>query len=156
MLRIIIEKGDPQGAVFVLHEGENLLGRSRAANIRVNAPDVSGRHAEILVDRDKATLRNLSQFGTCVDGHLVSGDTVLVSGQSIEIGKGTLLRLSDDPAAAMAEDGTRGLDKGQQTSMPSQMGDQQTLPATLDGRGSDKQGGAPIGSISLDKPQARP
>lgn len=156
MLRIIIEKGDPQGAVFVLHEGENLVGRSRAANIRVNAPDVSGRHAEILVDRDKATLRNLSQFGTCVDGHLVSGDTVLVDGQSIEVGKGTLLRLSDDPDAAMGEDGTRGLDKGQQTSMPSQMGDQQTLPATLDGRGSDKQGDAPIGSISLGKPQARP
>ena len=157
MLRIIIEKGDPQGAVFVLHEGENLVGRSRAANIRVNAPDVSGRHAEIHVDKDKVTLRNLSQFGTCVDGHLVSGDTVLVDGQSIGVGKGTLLRLSDDPDAAMAEDGARGLDKGQQTSMPSQMGDQQTLPATLDGGGSDKGvGGAPIGGISLDKPQARP
>src|SRR5690606_1982638 len=105
MLRLIVEKGEPAGAVFDLAPGEATLGRSRSAACRLPAPDISGMHAVIRVAAGAVRLENLSQFGTRVDGAPVSGTVALAPGQLIEIGRATVLRVADAAAAGEAPTG---------------------------------------------------
>ena len=109
MLRLIMEKGEPAGAVFVLKTGENTLGRSHSAMLQLTSPDVSGLHARIQVKDGVARLENLSQFGTRLDDVPVSGLVALTSGQRLAIGKATVLlfQKSEDPAGDCAPSRTR-------------------------------------------------
>lgn len=100
MLRLIVEKGEPAGAVFELAPGETILGRSRSAACRLLASDVSAAHAVIRVTDNDAHLENLSQFGTQVDGVSVSEKVVLTPGQRIAIGRATVLRVDEDGGAS--------------------------------------------------------
>lgn len=97
-LSVIVEKGDPRGAVFVLKPGENLVGRSSAAGVRLASPDISGQHAKITVSGATAVIENLSRFGTRVDEVDVSGRVALVSGQRILLGKATVLLFQGEAA----------------------------------------------------------
>ena len=91
MFRLTVEKGEPKGAVFELKPGENTLGRSRASGVHLQSPDVSGLHARIQIAGGVASLENLSQFGTRVNGRPVTGEVSLSTGQRIEVGKTTVL-----------------------------------------------------------------
>jgi len=108
MFKLTVEKGEPAGAVYELRPGENTLGRSRSAAIRLSAPDVSGLHARIHVAGDGARIENLSQFGTRIDGVPVTGEVALADGQRIEVGKATLLRVGLAAAEAEAKTGEGG------------------------------------------------
>ena len=98
MFKFCVEEGEQRGSVFALREGENLLGRSHKAQIRLRAPDVSGEHAQITVQGQAVTLRNLSSQGTWVEGERLkgAGETPLRAGQKIRVGKHTVLRLSEE------------------------------------------------------------
>lgn len=104
MFRLIVEKGEPAGAVYELKPGEATLGRSRAATFRLASSDVSGHHARIRVEGGAARLENMSQFGTRLNGQPVSAPVELAAGQKIEIGKATVLRVEGAPDAAPAAD----------------------------------------------------
>ena len=108
MLRLIVEKGEPAGAVFDLAPGETTLGRSRSSTCHLLASDISAAHAVIRVADNDAQLENLSQFGTRVNGLEVSGKVALALGQQIEIGRATVLRVADDgeTSAPSIGDGT--------------------------------------------------
>jgi len=108
MFRLIVEKGEPAGAVFDLAPGETTLGRSRSATCRLPAPDISGTHAVIRVAEGAARIENLSQFGTRVDGAPVSGTVALAPGQRIEIGRATVLRVAGAAAAPAAGEAPTG------------------------------------------------
>jgi hypothetical protein len=100
MLRLTLEQGAPAGAVFVLKPGENLLGRSHSAAVRLGSPDISGTHAKITVSGDEAVLENLSRFGTRVNEASLTSPVTLVSGQRIALGRETVLLFSRDSAVA--------------------------------------------------------
>ncbi|MEG1980111.1 MAG: FHA domain-containing protein, partial [Victivallaceae bacterium] len=57
LLKITSEKN--HGEEFLLNVGENLVGRSRSANIRVFNEDVSGKHFVVEILQNSVILHNL-------------------------------------------------------------------------------------------------
>ena len=77
-----------EDSVLVLQRGENVLGRSEDASVRIDAPGVSRRHARIVVGDDGATLEDLaSKNGTFVGERLVEEPTALHDGDRLRLGR---------------------------------------------------------------------
>lgn len=75
------------GLDFTLKRGENLIGRSSGADIRVNLTQVSRLHARIVVEGRAATVEDMgSKNGTYVNGELISSPTRLELGDEIALG----------------------------------------------------------------------
>jgi DNA-binding winged helix-turn-helix (wHTH) protein len=71
----------------VLVPGENVLGRSRGATVRVDSPKVSRRHAVIRVSGLTSTLEDCgSRHGTFLGGHRVTTPVPLSDGDEISLG----------------------------------------------------------------------
>lgn len=76
---------------FVLHRGENLLGRDPEAAVYIDHASVSRRHARISVDSARAVLEDLaSRNGTFLDGRKIEAPTELRHGAIIGLGPITL------------------------------------------------------------------
>ena len=76
---------------FALESGENLLGRDPGAQVRVDHPSVSRRHARIVLRSGRATLEDLeSRNGTFVNGLRLDAPTELGHGAVIGLGPITL------------------------------------------------------------------
>jgi hypothetical protein len=70
-----------------LHDGENVLGRTREAVVWIPSPQVSRRHARIVVTGGSATVEDLgSKNGTYVDDRPVDRPIALTDGDSIRVG----------------------------------------------------------------------
>ncbi len=70
-----------------LNEGENLIGRTRTARIRLDASGVSRRHALIEVHGEEAVVHDCgSKNGTSVKGNKIDAPLPLVDGDEIKIG----------------------------------------------------------------------
>ena len=70
-----------------LATGETFFGRDKSV-VWIDDPSVSRRHARIVVDGDRATIRDLgSKNGTIVNGAPVDGDRDLADGDEIQIGR---------------------------------------------------------------------
>jgi len=66
---------------FPLRDGDHIVGRDRDANIHLDSPDVSRRHARLVVHGSSATLEDLgSKNGSFVRGIRITGPTPLESG----------------------------------------------------------------------------
>ncbi len=59
MPRLIIRKGDDKGKAFELHEGLNTLGRAEGNTIILSDGSISSNHAEIFVEGEHLTIRDL-------------------------------------------------------------------------------------------------
>lgn len=80
---------------FFLESGDNFLGRDPAAQIRVDHPSVSRRHAKIVLRAGHATLEDLdSRNGTFVNGRRLDTPTELEHGAVIGLGPITLTFVS--------------------------------------------------------------
>jgi pSer/pThr/pTyr-binding forkhead associated (FHA) protein len=90
---------------FVLHPGENTIGREPGCTVCINDASVSRGHARITVDDQRATLEDLeSKNGTSVMGEPITGPTVLKDGDEVEFGhvKGWfIVDAADDPPTTM-------------------------------------------------------
>ena len=72
---LIVQAGTPDAAVFILTKHFYILGQSPNAGIVIDNFYVSRRHAEIIVERGRAWIRDLgSKNGTFVNGERV-GET---------------------------------------------------------------------------------
>jgi DNA-binding winged helix-turn-helix (wHTH) protein len=82
------------GAKLVrLHQGENIIGRDPDAAVVIDSPDVSRRHARLILTGDAVTLEDLgSKNGTFVKGERVTTATVVGDGDEVTVGR-TLLVL---------------------------------------------------------------
>ena len=68
--------------------GEYVIGRGAEADIRLDVPLLSRKHARLTVRENDGVIEDLgSSNGTLLDGQPVTRATVLRSGQSIEIGR---------------------------------------------------------------------
>ena len=85
--------------VTVAFRGSVLVGRSHVVEIRVKESDVSGKHLEIFKDGDGFLARNLSRFGSTVDGVVLSAaSTVPVRvGSVVELGAQVRFRIDALP-----------------------------------------------------------
>lgn len=76
---------------IALTEGENIIGRETTAQVVLDSPRVSRRHATVTVAGSAARLEDLgSRNGTSVDGVRVSAPLLLSDGSEITIGGMTL------------------------------------------------------------------
>jgi DNA-binding winged helix-turn-helix (wHTH) protein len=88
-------------SVFVLQPGDNVLGRSEAASVRIDAPGVSRRHARIVVSDDRATIEDLrSKNGTFLCERRLDGPTPLRDGDRLRLGRQLLVFRSAGSAAS--------------------------------------------------------
>ncbi len=76
------------GLEFELLQGENVIGRSPDAYIRIESPRVSRLHARITVDGDTALIEDMgSKNGTFVGNTRVDGPIPLVHGDQLRLGQ---------------------------------------------------------------------
>ena len=80
------------GSVIVpLHEGENLIGREGDCTVCVDLPNISRRHARIVVAGSTATIEDLgSRNGTVLGGQKVERTTALRDADQIQVGDAVL------------------------------------------------------------------
>jgi len=79
-------------SVFLLQPGENLLGRSEEASVRIDAPGVSRRHARVVVTDGQVTIEDLdSKNGTFVGERPIEGPTALDDGDRVRLGRQLLV-----------------------------------------------------------------
>ncbi|MER3416161.1 MAG: hypothetical protein C4297_08140 [Gemmataceae bacterium] len=101
MARIIVVEGPHTGAVWELARWETILGRQADADCRLDAPEVSRRHACIRKEAAGYVLYDLgSSNGTYVNGQRVASSCVLQEHDRIRIGP-FVLRFSAQAAADM-------------------------------------------------------
>ncbi|MEM1181437.1 MAG: ATP-binding protein [Acidobacteriota bacterium] len=87
---VVYDRAREQGRIR-WHGKRLVIGRRVEADIRINEPTMSGLHAEILPSGDGLLLRDLESLnGTRVNGVRVV-ESLLVSGDEIEIGKARIL-----------------------------------------------------------------
>ena len=80
------------GREFDLVDGENIVGRDAAAEVRLAFPGISRRHARIIVTGARATIEDLgSKNGTYVGGHRIDGATPLHDGDEIRVSRELLV-----------------------------------------------------------------
>ena len=92
--------------VFPLMQGENLIGRSEEATVRVDAGGVSRRHARIVAEAGRFTLEDLgSKNGTYLGDRRLAGPAALKDGDTFRLGHTTLLifSLRNDRGATATE-----------------------------------------------------
>ncbi len=78
---------DEDGSELELTEGENLIGRSPDAAIRVDTSEVSRRHARIVIDGTTATVEDLgSKNGTYLRGLRIDRASPIEDADEIQIG----------------------------------------------------------------------
>ena len=91
---LVVEKGIPDDVSVIPLEGrESLVGKSSSANIIIDNPYVSRRHAQISRDSRGFLIKDLdSKNGTYINGsQLKSGSYRLNSGDRIEFGAGQVI-----------------------------------------------------------------
>ncbi len=72
---------------MALPEGRHRVGRGERADLNLDDRSVSREHAEILVERDRAWVRDLgSRNGTWVNNEVVTGSTAIQAGDRIRFG----------------------------------------------------------------------
>jgi DNA-binding winged helix-turn-helix (wHTH) protein len=72
---------------FALGEGENIVGRDPAADVPLQFPGVSRRHARIVIAAGVATINDLgSKNGTWVRGQRIAAACILHDGDELRIG----------------------------------------------------------------------
>jgi len=84
-LEILLPGGKPQ--VFVLKDGENVVGRDRSCDIAVSDSSISRRHAVIVAGPETVKVRDLaSKNHTFVDDNIIATEVSLVTGSRISFG----------------------------------------------------------------------
>ena len=77
---------------LTLGEGENVVGRGSEADVRIGVPEVSRRHARIVVEGGNAVVEDLqSRNGTFVRGRPVNRPTKLADGDEVAFGPEVLV-----------------------------------------------------------------
>jgi DNA-binding winged helix-turn-helix (wHTH) protein len=76
-----------RGRALPLQAGINVLGRDGSADVQIDDPTVSRRHASITIADDEATLTDLdSKNGTFLDGEKLTGSAPLGDRQTFVLG----------------------------------------------------------------------
>jgi len=106
--QIRFTQGESVGQIFPIGVNALSIGRSHSNAVRLQTPDVSGKHVNLTIGNEGVIIENFSSHTTTIDGTaLAMGDRKgLIAGQEVGLGrlvKFVLEALPDDvPAAAAA------------------------------------------------------
>lgn len=90
---LYVERGPGAGQLVPVKQGALVMGRSSSADLRLQHPSISRRHAQLTRRGDLFFLKDLSsQNGTFINRGRVTGEVAVVSGDEISMGN-ALLRL---------------------------------------------------------------
>lgn len=79
--------GPNAGTSFPLVSGENVIGRDPRAEISIDSPDLSRRHARVQVTNDAVILEDLgSKNGVIIDGKAIQGTSAVGHGARFQLG----------------------------------------------------------------------
>lgn len=82
---------------FPLRPGKNVIGRSERSAVFIESPAVSRRHAQVIIDGDRATLEDLgSKNGTFLDNERVDLRVQIPDSAAIRLGSIWLFFRSGD------------------------------------------------------------
>jgi pSer/pThr/pTyr-binding forkhead associated (FHA) protein len=103
--RLILVSGNGAGTEYPLEKTELQLGRDLSNDIVINDPEVSRRHARLILQPEGYVLEDLgSTNGTFIRGQRLAAPVVLKPGESITIGEKVNLKyevLSSDQSATV-------------------------------------------------------
>ncbi len=86
--RLVVRSGPTQGKSFDLTKNEVTIGRDTANDIVINDPEISRKHARLVLQGNGYVLEDLgSTNGTYVDGQRLMGPYVLRPGDTILLGE---------------------------------------------------------------------
>jgi hypothetical protein len=86
MYKLVVNPGTPQAWEIQLKPGVSSIGRNPANNFQINDPSVSGSHCQIVLDDNRAVIKDLgSTNGTFVNGASVQ-EIELQPGQQVQLG----------------------------------------------------------------------
>ena len=89
-----------EDSVFALQSGDNVLGRAEGATVHIEAPDVSRRHARIVIAGEEASIEDLgSKNGTFVGEERLGGPVPLRDGDRFRLGGQVLVFRRSGPSA---------------------------------------------------------
>lgn len=111
-LQLRVISGPDSGHILALSRGRHLIGRGHEADLRLDDPDVSRRHAEVRVGPRGVCLCDLaSTNGTYLNGEPVTAQACPVQpGETITVGGSRLCVVAvSEPPAAVTADGDGGL-----------------------------------------------
>lgn len=92
---LIVIVGIRVGEMYRLAKDTTVIGRGDDADVRLIDEGVSRRHAALVLDGDRATLRDLGSVnGTYRNGGRISGELVLADGDKISMGGTTVLKFT--------------------------------------------------------------
>ena len=103
--RIRFTKGTQEGETFFIENDTVSIGRSHSNDIKVDAPDVSGKHVILSWGERGITLNNLSSRKTLLDDIVLDmgGHYDLFAGQSVTMGEDTSFVLETLPDSSEDE-----------------------------------------------------
>lgn len=88
---LYVEKGPGAGQLIPVKQGPLIIGRASACDLRLQHPSISRRHAQLMRQGERFTLRDLgSQNGTFVNRIKLSADQEIVVGDEVSLGNAVL------------------------------------------------------------------
>src|SRR5512133_1456317 len=131
--KLILQSGVGAGTEYPLEKTDLLLGRDLSNDIVVNDPEVSRRHARLLLQEGSYVLEDLgSTNGTFIRGQRLGAPLVLRPGETITIGEKVVLKyevLQTDPNATVVVQ--RRVDATQPPVMPAPISVSRPIPAPV-------------------------
>ena len=105
--RLILQSGAGMGTEYPLEKTELILGRDMSNDLVVNDPEVSRRHARLVLEGANYRLEDLgSTNGTFIRGQRLAAPVMLRPGEIITLGEKVVLRyevtMTSDPNATVA------------------------------------------------------
>jgi diguanylate cyclase (GGDEF)-like protein len=92
---LVVIQGIQTGQMFPLAKGPTVLGRGVYADLRIEDDGVSRRHAQVLLDGNVASLRDLgSANGTFCNGKRVCDRVQLAEGDKVSMGGATIFKFT--------------------------------------------------------------
>ena len=100
-VQLVVVQGRPVGKIIPLNIPVFRIGRGETCHLRPNSEQISREHAEIAVQPDRVTVRDLgSRNGTIVNGKALTGAYTLKDGDLVQVGPLTFsMSIQGAPAA---------------------------------------------------------
>ncbi|MCI0376346.1 MAG: FHA domain-containing protein [Gemmataceae bacterium] len=86
-VQLKVVQGKPKGHALRFTDGEFIFGRGPECHVRPNSDWVSRQHCMLRVHGDRVSIRDLgSTNGTLVNGHLLTEETDMRNGDTLQLG----------------------------------------------------------------------
>jgi pSer/pThr/pTyr-binding forkhead associated (FHA) protein len=122
IFQLTMRSGPTPGKVFPLEQQEILMGRDLANDISISDPEVSRRHARLLMQEDNVIIEDLgSTNGTFLNGQRIASPQQLRAGDVITLGENIVVifdRTDFDPDATVVS--SAGMDQTVQPEAPAE------------------------------------